>query len=57
MKTCPHLAPLEDELAVHGIPLGDASRNPYSEEFGLWCLATAYSTIRLCTIGSICPIA
>src|SRR6185369_18073074 len=37
MKTCPHLEPLELELAVRNIPLGEAAANPYDAKFGLWC--------------------
>lgn len=35
MKTCEHLAPLEQELAARGIPLGEGGRSPYSDE-GVW---------------------
>ncbi|MEO5960093.1 MAG: hypothetical protein ABIR80_13330 [Opitutaceae bacterium] len=37
MKTCPHLAPLERELAAQSIALGDARVSPYGESAGHWC--------------------
>jgi hypothetical protein len=37
MKTCPHLEPLEHELAAKGIALGDGQPSPYGPEWGLWC--------------------
>lgn len=37
MKTCPHLAPLERELAAQGIALGEPRVSPYGKSAGLWC--------------------
>jgi hypothetical protein len=36
MKTCPHLEPLELELARHKIPLGEGVTGPYGPQWGLW---------------------
>lgn len=37
MKTCPHLEPLERELAAQGIPLADPCVSRYGASAGLWC--------------------
>jgi hypothetical protein len=36
MKTCPHLAVLEQELASRGIELGPGGISPYGPELGTW---------------------
>ena len=37
MKTCPHLEPLEKELAAKNIPLGEPAVSPYGAHWGKWC--------------------
>lgn len=36
MKTCVHLEPLERELALKGIPLGEPATSPYGPQSGQW---------------------
>jgi hypothetical protein len=35
MKTCVHLEPLETELALRGVALGEGGESPYSDS-GVW---------------------
>lgn len=37
MQTCPHLEPLERELARQCIALGEPCVSPYGERAGEWC--------------------
>jgi len=36
IKTCPHLAPLEQELEAHNIALGEGMTSPYGSQWGIW---------------------
>jgi len=37
VKSCPHLEPLEQELARQGVALGEPAVSPYGPSAGLWC--------------------
>lgn len=36
IRTCPHLAPLERELAAQGVTLGEGGESPYGADGDVW---------------------